>query len=73
MAAGPFTPRNEHGVTHHELWYHYMPESGNWHDMNCGITTYLNRAIGMMGLSPIGFAALSAATGDLVYKLLLSF
>jgi len=18
-------------VTHHELWYRYMPESGNWH------------------------------------------
>ena len=31
-AAGPFTPRKEHVVTHHELWYRYVPESGNWHD-----------------------------------------
>jgi len=30
-AAGPFTPRNGHAVTRHELWYRYMPESGNWH------------------------------------------
>jgi len=20
-----------HAVNHHELWYRYMPESGNWH------------------------------------------
>ena len=32
MAARPFTPRIEHVVTQHELWYRYMPESGNWHD-----------------------------------------
>ena len=32
MAAGTFTPRNEHVVTQHELWYRYMPESSNWHD-----------------------------------------
>ena len=32
MAARPFTPRIEHVVAHHELWYRYMPESGNWHD-----------------------------------------
>ena len=31
-AAGPFTPRHERVVTHHELWYRYVPESGNWHD-----------------------------------------
>ena len=31
-AAGPFTPRKERVVTHHELWYRYVPESGNWHD-----------------------------------------
>ncbi len=37
-AAGPFTPRNGHVVTH----------------MNCGIATCLNRAIGMAGLSPAG-------------------
>ena len=37
-AAGPFTPRNEHVVTH----------------MSCGIATYLNRAIDMAGLSPAG-------------------
>ena len=30
-AAGPFTPRRTHAVTHHELWYRYVPESGNWH------------------------------------------
>jgi hypothetical protein len=30
-ATGPFTPRNGHAVTRHELWYRYMPESGNWH------------------------------------------
>jgi hypothetical protein len=28
-AAGPFTPRNGHAVTRHELWYRYMPETGN--------------------------------------------
>lgn len=28
-AAGPFTPRIDHAVTQHELWYRYMPESGN--------------------------------------------
>ena len=32
MAARPFTPRIEHVVTQHELWYRYTPESGNWHD-----------------------------------------
>ena len=32
MAAKPITPRNEHVVTQHELWYRYVPESGNWHD-----------------------------------------
>jgi hypothetical protein len=37
-AAGPFTPRNEHVVTH----------------MSCGIATCLNRAIDMAGLSPAG-------------------
>ena len=37
-AAGPFTPRTGHVVTH----------------MNCGIATYLNRAIDMAGLSPAG-------------------
>ena len=37
-AAGPFTPRNEHEVTH----------------MSCGIATCLNRAIDMAGLSPAG-------------------
>jgi len=31
-AAETFTPRNEHVVTHHELWYRYMHESGNLHD-----------------------------------------
>ena len=31
MAARPFTPRIEHVVAQHELWYRYMPESGNWH------------------------------------------
>ncbi len=31
-AAGPFTPRNERPVTCVELWYRYVPESGNWHD-----------------------------------------
>jgi hypothetical protein len=35
-AAGPFTPRKGHVVTH----------------MNCGIAACLNRAIGMAGLSP---------------------
>ena len=30
-AAGPFTPRRTHVVTHHELWYRYVPESGDWH------------------------------------------
>ncbi|KKL11616.1 hypothetical protein LCGC14_2543990, partial [marine sediment metagenome] len=29
-AAGTFTPRNEHVVTQHELWYRYTPESSNW-------------------------------------------
>ena len=28
-AAGPFTPRNGHAVTLHELWHRYMPKSGN--------------------------------------------
>jgi len=28
-AAGPFTPRNERVITHHELWYRYVSESGN--------------------------------------------
>ena len=37
-AARPFTPRNEHVVTH----------------MSCGIATCLNRAIDMAGLSPAG-------------------
>ena len=37
-AAGPFTPRNGHVVTH----------------MSCGIATCLNRAIDMAGLSPAG-------------------
>lgn len=27
-AAKPFTPRNEHAVTHHGLWYRYVPETG---------------------------------------------
>jgi hypothetical protein len=27
-----YTPRNERMVTHHALWYRYVPESGNWHD-----------------------------------------
>src|SRR5262245_46446457 len=31
-AAGPCTPRKERVVTHHALWYRYVPESGNWHD-----------------------------------------
>src|SRR6266849_568764 len=31
-AAGPCTPRKERVVTHHELWYRYVPASGNWHD-----------------------------------------
>jgi len=22
-------------VTHLELWYRYVPESGNWHDGTC--------------------------------------
>jgi hypothetical protein len=30
-AAGPFTPRVDHAVTRPDLWYRYMPESGNWH------------------------------------------
>jgi hypothetical protein len=30
-AAGPFTPRVDHAVTRHDLWFRYMPESGNWH------------------------------------------
>ena len=34
-AAGPFTPRKERVVTQHELWYRYVPESGNWHDGTC--------------------------------------
>src|SRR5713101_7624065 len=34
-AAGPFTPRKERVVTHHALWYRYVPESGNWHDGTC--------------------------------------
>jgi hypothetical protein len=34
-AAGPCTPRKERVVTHHELWYRYVPESGNWHDGTC--------------------------------------
>ena len=34
-AAGPFTPRKERAVTQHELWYRYVPESGNWHDGTC--------------------------------------
>jgi len=29
MVARPFTPRIEHVVTQHELWYRYMSESGN--------------------------------------------
>jgi len=33
-AAGPFTPRRTHAVTHHELWYRYVPESGDWHGGN---------------------------------------
>ena len=28
-AAGPFTPRNGHVVSQHELWHRYMSESGN--------------------------------------------
>jgi hypothetical protein len=28
-AVETFTPRNEHAVTLHELWYRYIPESGN--------------------------------------------
>ncbi len=27
-----FTPRNGREVTCHELWYRYIPESGNWYD-----------------------------------------
>lgn len=34
-AAGPFTPRKARVVTHHELWYRYVPESGHWHDGTC--------------------------------------
>ena len=32
MVARPFTPRIARLVTCPEMWYHYMPESGNWHD-----------------------------------------
>jgi len=31
-AAGPFTPRIARMVTPSEMWHHYVPESGNWHD-----------------------------------------
>jgi hypothetical protein len=44
-AAGPFTPRNGHVVTH----------------MNCGIATCLNRAIGIAGLSPYSLPAFTGA------------
>jgi hypothetical protein len=32
--AEPFTPRIARMVTHSEMWYHYMTESGNWHGGN---------------------------------------
>ena len=32
IVARPFTPRIARLVTCPEMWYHYMPESGNWHD-----------------------------------------
>ena len=34
-AAGPFTPRNEHVVSKHELRHRYMSESGNRHGGTC--------------------------------------
>jgi hypothetical protein len=49
MAARPFTPRIDHVVTLHELWYRYMPESGNWHD---GTFT---RWIGALSAAPVAF------------------
>ena len=27
----PSSLRRTHAVTHHDLWYRYVPESGNWH------------------------------------------
>jgi hypothetical protein len=35
QAAGPCTPRTERAVTRHELWYRYVPASGNGHDGTC--------------------------------------
>ena len=32
MVARPFTPRIARLVICPEMWYRYMPESGNWHD-----------------------------------------
>jgi len=29
--SSPSSLRRTHAVAHHELWYRYVPESGNWH------------------------------------------
>jgi len=50
-AAGPFTPRRTHAVTQHELWYRYVPESGNWHG---GIRT---RWIAALSAAPLSIVS----------------
>ena len=48
----PSSLRRIHAVTHHELWYRYVPELGNWHG---GTLTRWIAALSAAPLSIVSF------------------
>jgi hypothetical protein len=79
IVARAFTPRIARLVTCPEMWYHYMPESGNWHDgtftrwivaLSAAPATFMPDAAQAVNRCPWTYPGVEIATSfDLVHTL----